>query len=411
MPATPRKMLVASLASACDRIRSAVWIAHLSGVPMPSAAQHARALHAELRLRGGRDAAVARAAPARPPPSPGAGAGQLPARRAARARRDGRSVAGEHRLLARSAAIKLVRPELLGASSDAEAADDAAPVRARGAGDRGAELAAHDPACSTSASTADRHLLLRDGAARRARPANRWCASSARCRPTRALFLLRQVCHSLADAHARGLVHRDVTPANIYVCRMGLDYDFVKVLDFGLVKFNGRRSLEPTLMTGRSHDDRARRRSWRRKSSSAREVDQRADVYAIGCVAYYLLTGQLGVRGRHADEDVRPCTCRRRRSRRRSGPRCRFRASSTRWCWRASTRIRAIGRRTPPQVLEMLAHCRSSEPWDSDSRQRLVGTPSRGAVRPSAGVRRPAARTSSPRQSVRLLAPDHAGTR
>jgi len=53
----------------------------------------------------------------------------------------------------------------------------------------------------------------------------------------RAIFLLRQVCHSLADAHTRGLVHRDVKPANIYVCRMGLDYDFVKVLDFGLVKF------------------------------------------------------------------------------------------------------------------------------------------------------------------------------
>ena len=47
----------------------------------------------------------------------------------------------------------------------------------------------------------------------------------------RVAYLLRQVCHSLAEAHARGLVHRDVKPANVYVCRMGLEYDFVKVLD------------------------------------------------------------------------------------------------------------------------------------------------------------------------------------
>ena len=72
----------------------------------------------------------------------------------------------------------------------------------------------------------------------------------------RALFLLRQVCHSLADAHARGLVHRDVTPANIYVCRMGLDYDFVKVLDFGLVKSSDQNAIETTLMTGAHDHDR-----------------------------------------------------------------------------------------------------------------------------------------------------------
>jgi serine/threonine-protein kinase len=108
----------------------------------------------------------------------------------------------------------------------------------------------------------------------------------------RALFLLRQACHSLADAHARGLVHRDVTPANIYVCRMGLEYDFVKVLDFGLVRFNDLSSMERTLMTG-AHTTTGTPAFMAPEIILEGEVDQRADVYALGCVAYYLLTGQL----------------------------------------------------------------------------------------------------------------------
>src|SRR5262245_3017753 len=106
----------------------------------------------------------------------------------------------------------------------------------------------------------------------------------------RALFLLRQVCHSLADAHARGLVHRDVTPSNIYLCRMGLEYDFVKVLDFGLVKFNAPAASENTLMTG-AHTTTGTPAFMAPEIILEGEVDERADVYAVGCVAYYLLTG------------------------------------------------------------------------------------------------------------------------
>ena len=108
----------------------------------------------------------------------------------------------------------------------------------------------------------------------------------------RVIYLLRQVCHSLADAHARGLVHRDIKPANIYVCRMGLEYDFVKVLDFGLVKVRQRRAAQ-TLTATIEHTTGTPAYMAPEIILGEANVDRRADVYALGCVAYYLLTGQL----------------------------------------------------------------------------------------------------------------------
>jgi serine/threonine-protein kinase len=109
----------------------------------------------------------------------------------------------------------------------------------------------------------------------------------------RAVYILRQVCHSLAEAHSRGLVHRDIKPANIYVCRMGLDYDFVKVLDFGLVKFSGPASMSASLLkTDRITTGTPAYMAPEVVLGEA-EVDRRADVYSLGCVAYFMLTGQL----------------------------------------------------------------------------------------------------------------------
>lgn len=114
--------------------------------------------------------------------------------------------------------------------------------------------------------------------------------------PARVVYLLRQACLSLAEAHNRGLVHRDVKPANIEVCRVGVETDFVKVLDFGLVKaapFSG--SLEQLgdarlTATGVVAGTPA---FLAPEVAAGLEADLRADLYGLGCVAFWLLTGRL----------------------------------------------------------------------------------------------------------------------
>ena len=118
----------------------------------------------------------------------------------------------------------------------------------------------------------------------------------------RVVHLLRQVCAALADAHANGLVHRDIKPANIVVSRAGTTFDFVKVLDFGLVKLDSARDGDRELMK-LSTDD-----SWSGTPGymapevvlGAADTDHRVDLYALGCVAYWLLTGRLVFEGETA---------------------------------------------------------------------------------------------------------------
>jgi len=110
--------------------------------------------------------------------------------------------------------------------------------------------------------------------------------------PERAVHILIQACHSLAEAHQGGLIHRDVKPANIYVCRYGLDWDFVKLLDFGLVKNSelpterGRPLTVAGVIAGTPGY------MAPEMGLGNPDVDWRADIYALGCVGYWLLTAR-----------------------------------------------------------------------------------------------------------------------
>ncbi|MFT7619088.1 MAG: hypothetical protein ACI97A_002737 [Planctomycetota bacterium] len=106
----------------------------------------------------------------------------------------------------------------------------------------------------------------------------------------RAVYLWQQVCRSLAEAHSKGMVHRDIKPANIYLCRLGLDVDFIKVLDFGLVTYQEGAELDAKLTQAGVVGTPA---FITPEAMLGRDVDGRSDVYAMACVAYWLLTGKF----------------------------------------------------------------------------------------------------------------------
>jgi len=106
--------------------------------------------------------------------------------------------------------------------------------------------------------------------------------------PARVVSILRQTCGALAEAHSVGLIHRDVKPANLMLTIRGLLYDFVKVLDFGLVKKTsgtdaGVTNADAVVGTPLYLSPEA--------ITDGETVDARSDLYALGAVAYFLLTG------------------------------------------------------------------------------------------------------------------------
>jgi serine/threonine-protein kinase len=194
-----------------------------------------------------------------------------------------------HRMLARPAAIKLIRPEVV--SGGDPAAAQLAVMRFRREAETAANLRSpHTVELYDFGVTDDQTLyfvmellegLTLESLVRRHGPLP----------AGRVVHLLRQVCASLEEAHVRGLVHRDIKPANIHVGRVGLVYDFVKVLDFGLVKPMTDSPLEHSLATQAGLVIGTPGYMAPEIALSAK-VDGRADLYSLGCVAYYLLTGR-----------------------------------------------------------------------------------------------------------------------
>jgi tRNA A-37 threonylcarbamoyl transferase component Bud32 len=195
-----------------------------------------------------------------------------------------------HRMLARPAAIKLIRPEAISGGDD-EAARLAVKRFYREAEAAANLRSPHTVEVYDFGITADGTLYfvmeLLDGL-----DLETLVMQHGPIPAGRAIRILCQACESLEEAHRAGLVHRDIKPANIHVGRLGLQRDFVKVLDFGLVKPFSAANAGHSLATvaGQTPGTPA---YMAPEMALGEAVDGRADIYALGCVAYFLLTGQL----------------------------------------------------------------------------------------------------------------------
>jgi serine/threonine-protein kinase len=197
----------------------------------------------------------------------------------------------KHKTLARDAAIKLIRPEILNASSGRLA------QLLRRRFEREAQVTAslrspHTVALYDFGESKDGAFYyvmeLLDGIdletlVERFGPMD----------PARVVHILQQVAQSLEEAHRAGLVHRDIKPRNILLGRLGTAYDFAKVLDFGLVKALHPEDPDQTLTTMDGVTTGTPAYLSPEVAMGCRKIDGRSDLYSLGCTAYFLLTGQL----------------------------------------------------------------------------------------------------------------------
>ncbi|HEU5218234.1 MAG TPA: serine/threonine-protein kinase [Gemmatimonadales bacterium] len=217
-----------------------------------------------------------------------------------------------HRMLARPAAIKLIRPETIAAGGGDAA--QLAVSRFRREAEVAASLRSPHTVELYDFGVTDNQTLYFVMELLEGMNLEAMVRRYGRVPPSRTIHILRQVCESLEEAHDRNLVHRDIKPANIHIGRLGLRRDFVKVLDFGLVKSIVGNTGEHSMATGTGLTP-GTPDYMAPEMLMGEAIDGRADLYAVGCVAYTLLTGVpvfeapgvIAVMAKHLNEaPVRP---------------------------------------------------------------------------------------------------------
>ncbi len=196
----------------------------------------------------------------------------------------------EHRMLSRCSAIKLIRPEVIRFASNGSSSPQTALARfEREAQATAALRSPHSIEIYDFGVTQDGRFYyvmeLLDGM-----DSDSLVKRFGPVPAGRAIYFLLQICDSLSEAHALGLIHRDIKPKNIFVCRLGRNFDFVKVLDFGLVKHVGNGGDQSLTQDGTTTGTPAYLAPEAARGS--KEIDARSDIYSLGCVAYWLVTGQ-----------------------------------------------------------------------------------------------------------------------
>ncbi len=195
-----------------------------------------------------------------------------------------------HRMLARPAAVKLIKPEILGAMQAGEI------ERLHRRFEQ--EVQATAALCSPHTVDIYDYGLARTGAFYYVMELldgidmETLVSRFGPVEPERAVHFLIQACHSLGEAHGRQLIHRDIKPANLFVCTYGDDHDFVKVLDFGLVKQERTRAEDEPQLTVDGAMAGTPAYMFPEAVSGKATIDARSDIYSLGCVAYWLLTGR-----------------------------------------------------------------------------------------------------------------------